>query len=63
MTCFPSGTVWCIVSLGMNNRHPVDMLTEMECDLMQCYFLSRPVAAADLTMWLQGKEPGSPSTE
>lgn len=47
----------------MNNLHPVDMLTEMECDLMQCYFLSRPVAAADLTMWLQGKEPGSPSTE
>lgn len=48
-----------VVAEGVDNRRSLDMLAEMGCDLAQGYFLSRPVAAADLTAWLQSRESSS----
>ncbi len=50
-----------VVAEGVDNRRSLDMLTEMGCDLAQGYFLSRPVAAADLTAWVQSRESSSRS--
>jgi EAL domain-containing protein (putative c-di-GMP-specific phosphodiesterase class I) len=49
-----------VVAEGVDNRRSLDMLTEMGCDLAQGYFFSRPVAAADLTAWVQSSRVHGP---
>jgi diguanylate cyclase (GGDEF)-like protein len=41
-----------VVAEGVENQLAWDRLLEMDCDIAQGYFLSRPLAAPDLTEWL-----------
>jgi EAL domain-containing protein (putative c-di-GMP-specific phosphodiesterase class I) len=45
-----------VVAEGVDNKRTLDMLCAMGCDMAQGYYLSRPVAAEDLTEWL-GRPP------
>lgn len=42
-----------VVAEGVDNQRTLDMLGKMGCDLAQGFFLSRPVAAEDLSDWLR----------
>jgi len=41
-----------VVAEGIEDRKTRDLLIEQGCDVGQGYFLSRPLAAADVTDWL-----------
>jgi EAL domain-containing protein (putative c-di-GMP-specific phosphodiesterase class I) len=43
-----------VVAEGVENRRTLDMLRAMSCNLAQGFFLSKPLAAAELTEWLKG---------
>jgi diguanylate cyclase (GGDEF)-like protein len=45
----------CVVAEGVENQQALDMLHEFDCDVVQGYFLSRPLPCADLERWLEGK--------
>ncbi|HLJ68827.1 MAG TPA: EAL domain-containing protein, partial [Chloroflexota bacterium] len=46
-----------VVAEGVENRRALDMLVEMECDLAQGFFLSKPLAAGDLIEWFGTPRP------
>jgi EAL domain-containing protein (putative c-di-GMP-specific phosphodiesterase class I) len=41
-----------VVAEGVETRQCLDLLTAMDCDLVQGYFFSAPMAAADLPRWV-----------
>ncbi|GAB5451899.1 MAG: EAL domain-containing protein [Halioglobus sp.] len=41
-----------VVAEGVENQASLTLLREMGCDTIQGYFLARPMAAADLVIWL-----------
>jgi EAL domain-containing protein (putative c-di-GMP-specific phosphodiesterase class I) len=41
-----------VVAEGVENRDTWDILRRADCDVIQGYFVSRPVSAADLAIWL-----------
>jgi EAL domain-containing protein (putative c-di-GMP-specific phosphodiesterase class I) len=41
-----------VVAEGIEDGETLAFLRELDCDLVQGYFISRPLAAADATMWL-----------
>jgi EAL domain-containing protein (putative c-di-GMP-specific phosphodiesterase class I) len=40
-----------VVAEGVEDQATCERLAAMACDLAQGYYLSRPIPAADLTMW------------
>jgi diguanylate cyclase len=48
-----------IVAEGVEDRATMDWLREMGCDEIQGYYLSRPLPAPELTVWL-GERPSAP---
>jgi diguanylate cyclase (GGDEF)-like protein/PAS domain S-box-containing protein len=41
-----------VVAEGVENKRTLDMLADMECDLAQGFFLSRPLPAFEISEWL-----------
>jgi EAL domain-containing protein (putative c-di-GMP-specific phosphodiesterase class I) len=48
-----------IVAEGVEDRATLDWLREMGCDEIQGYYLSRPLPAPELTVWLR-ERPSAP---
>src|SRR5207302_1045230 len=44
-----------VVAEGVEDRDTWDVLAGLGCDVAQGYYLSRPLAAADLEAWLGGR--------
>lgn len=47
-----------VVAEGVDNKRTLDMLTAMECDMAQGYFLARPKPEAELVDWLRSPRSG-----
>jgi diguanylate cyclase (GGDEF)-like protein len=45
-----------VVAEGVENRQLWDLLADMDCDIIQGYFVSRPLTARDLERWLDQDE-------
>jgi EAL domain-containing protein (putative c-di-GMP-specific phosphodiesterase class I) len=43
-----------VVAEGVEDEATLEQLKTLGCDIVQGYFLSRPMAAADLPAWLRG---------
>lgn len=43
-----------VVAEGVENRDTYDLLTTLGCDVVQGFYVSRPLAAADVLPWLHG---------
>jgi diguanylate cyclase (GGDEF)-like protein len=50
-----------VVAEGVENRGTWDVLRRAGCDVIQGYFVSRPVSAADLAVWLSASRSGANS--
>jgi diguanylate cyclase (GGDEF)-like protein len=42
-----------VVAEGVEDRETLELLASLECDQAQGYFISRPVAAQDLSVWVR----------
>jgi diguanylate cyclase (GGDEF)-like protein len=42
-----------VVAEGVEDQHSMDVLAELRCDLVQGYYLARPMPAEDATRWLR----------
>jgi EAL domain-containing protein (putative c-di-GMP-specific phosphodiesterase class I) len=47
-----------VVAEGVEDRATVDCLRDMGCDEIQGYYLSRPVPADEIAVWLQNRDVG-----
>ena len=50
-----------VVAEGVENRGTWDVLRRAGCDVIQGYFVSRPVSSADLAVWVSAFRSGANS--
>jgi diguanylate cyclase len=46
-----------VVAEGVEDAETLEELTRLGCDTAQGYFISRPIAATELSTWLADREP------
>jgi diguanylate cyclase len=51
-----------VVAEGVEDLPTLDALRELGCDEVQGYLVARPMPAADLTVWLNGRRSDDPAT-
>jgi EAL domain-containing protein (putative c-di-GMP-specific phosphodiesterase class I) len=52
-----------VVAEGVETMDAWNTLRELGCNTAQGYFLSKPVAAEELTVWLQARPAAEPEAE
>ena len=48
-----------IVAEGVENHESQELLRALGCDIVQGYYLSRPLPVADFEQWLAARQPAT----